>query len=208
MIGFEKYGQIQLRDGRRGIILDQIEDELIVQVMDVQTEWEIISVRIDDDEYYHLDDHSQVFNLCPYKKILLRVTEAKEYCFLLGYDYDDEYYPLEQQQYEDICRLLNIDPRDEMKSWKHYFTYNKILGFINAYKMVTCQNGFYYVYEYDKIEKTADALYRVMNGIFERYFPREGIWREMPEQRMILKDKKARYEQVTEEEAMGLALLV
>lgn len=74
--------------------------------------------------------------------------------------------------------------------------------------MVTCQNGFYYVYEYDKIEKTADALYRVKNGIFERYFPREGIWREMPEQRMILKDKKARYKQVTEEEAMGLALLV
>ena len=79
--------------------------------------------------------------------------------------------------------------------------------FLNAYKIVTADE-FYYAYGYNAEEKTADALYRFYDGNFERYFPLESVWRKMPEQRMILKEKNARYQRVSKTEGLSLALLV
>ena len=79
--------------------------------------------------------------------------------------------------------------------------------FLNAYKIVTADE-FYYAYGYNAEEKTADALYRFCEGDFERYFPIESVWRKMPEQRMILKEKNARYHRVYKTEWLSLSLLI
>jgi len=201
------YKKITLNDGRQGTVVDYLQDCLIVEVLDENKQWEIVEVYIEDGEYCIYDDGSKVFNLCSRKGIRLMICPDHTYQILLPELMEGEEHILTEKQYDDLCRLLEIESENWQKNWNHFFEYNNLSVFYQALKIVSTENGFYYAYGMDAEEKTADALYRCVNGVFERYFPAEGLWREMPEQRMILKERKERYTCVTEEEGMSLALL-
>lgn len=201
------YEQIQLSDGRKGLVVDFMGDLLIVDTVDENNDWITVEAVMVGDDFHVCEEQGEVFTLCRRKGIRLQVSEDKVYCFSLGDHYEGEYFCLSEKQYEWLCVLLNIDITNPVDSCSHYFEYHNLTAFLNAYKIITSEK-FYYAYSYDAEEKTADALYRFCNGRFERYFPREAIWREMPEQRMILEEKKARYTEVSETEGMSLALLV
>ena len=202
------YKNITLDDGRRGVVVDYLSDCLIVEVLDENNQWELLEVYFEDNEYRIFDDGNKVISLCARKEIRLMICKDGTYQFLLPEVVPGAEFNLTQKQYEDLCYLLEVDISNQQKGWNHFFEYNNISVFYNAIKMAATENGFYYVYGMNVEEKTADALYRCADGIFERYFPTEGIWREMPEQRMILKERKARYSVVTKEEGLALALLV
>ena len=201
---FEK---IMLDDGREGIVVDCIgADILIVEVLDDEGEWDVIEV-IDFYGRYEIVENEKVYTLNSRKSIRMRVTEDETYRFLTGDKFIEESFVLNKEEYKWLCLLLEIDMNYPEKEWHRYFEYHNFTPFINAYRLVTSPNGYYYAYGFDAVEKNADALYRCVEGRFERYFPREGIWREMPEQRMILNDKYSRHQKLTTEEGMALALL-
>lgn len=205
----EMYSQITLQDGRIATVVDYLHELIIVDTVDAQKEWTTLAViRDSNGEFISCEeDYGVTYQICPRKGVRLHISEDKIYTFLLAYKYDDEYFSMTEKQFYLLCGLLGINTDDLEQSWFHYFEYNNYTPFLNAYKIVTADD-FYYAYGYDAAEKTADALYRFHDGSFERYFPREGIWREMPEQKMILKENKPRYERVSEQEGMSLALLV
>lgn len=203
------YTQIELHDGRKGIIVDSFgENHYIVDVGDSLDDWESIDVIYDGGQFYACDCEYKVEALCKRKGIYLAISlkETKGYCFVLKNDYTDKEFPLSEDKYVELCELLNVNESDAERDWNHFFEYNQMTYFFNAYKIVKEENGFYYVYGYEAENKTADALYRYLKGKFERYFPREGIWRELPEQKMILAEKKARYTWLDKREAMSLLL--
>lgn len=202
------YKQIRLSDGRNGIIVDNMGDVILVDTMNSQNEWETVAVVWDGDEYHICDDGSKAYCLCKRKGVSLYISETNTYCFLFADLFDGDYFPVNEKQYRWMCDLLDVDNNDIQGGWFHFFEYNNFTPFLNAYKFVRQDNGFYYAYGYDEEKKTADALYRFKEGRFERYFSGEAVWREMPEQRMILKDKKPRYTWVSEEIGMSLSLLV
>ncbi len=201
------YSQIQLTDGRKGIVVDYLGEMLIVDTVDENRDWITVQVMKVDNEYCVCEDNGQIYRLCNRKGVCLQVSDEKIYCFLLSFDYDEEYFCVNEQQHIWLCELLNIDIQNFVESWSRYFEYHNYVTFLNAYKMVV-EDKFYYAYGYDVEEKTADALYRYERGRFERYFPREAVWREMPEQRMILEERKHRYTRVSPEEGLSLSLLV
>ena len=180
-----------------------------VRWKDTDGEWVTLAVIGNNNgEFYSCEeDYGVVYKICPRKGVRLHISEDKIYTFLLSYKYDDEYFSMNEKQFFLLCGLLAIKTDNLEQSWFQYFEYNNYTVFLNAYKIVTADE-FYYVYGYDAAEKTADALYRFNEGSFERYFPKEGLWREMPEQKMILKENKPRYERISAREGMSLALTV
>ena len=201
------YERIKLSDGRDATVVDFIEDTIIVDTYDDNRECITIPVMKSADMYIVCEDEGKIYNLCRRKGVRLQVIKDKEYCFTLGDNFGGEWFCFNKQQMKWACSLLNIDESNMVTSWAKHFEYNNFTSFLNVYRIVTAEE-FYYVYGYDEIEKTADALYRFEDGHFERYFPRESIWREMPEQRMILFDKKPKYSIVTKTQGLSLALLV
>lgn len=202
------YEKIELNDGREGIVVDYIPDNLLlVDMLNEENEWETVKVINVGGFYEILENNERVYNLNQRKEIRMVVTNNQEYWFLMGDKFREKIFTLKKEQYHWLCTLLEIDINEPEKGWNSYFEYHNLTPFLNAYKFVTTENGYYYVYGYDKVEKAVDALYRCIEGKFERYFPCEECWRELPEQRMILNDKKPRHEWVTKEEGMALALL-
>ncbi len=202
----DMYTQITLKDGRKGIVVDYMGDVILVDTVDEQNEWITVEVVMVGDEFHVCEDNGKVYNLCRRKEVRLQVSEDNVFCFLFGDKYEGEYFCLNEKQHNWLCDLLEVDTAEFVEGWSHHFEYNNFTSFLNAYRIITADN-FYYAYGYDAEEKTADALYRFNQGHFERYFPMESVWREMPEQRMILQEKKPRYERVSDIEGMSLALL-
>ena len=202
------YQQITLKDGRKCTVIDYMGDIIIADLLDENGDWASISVYMEGDEFYECGEDGQTYNICQRKGIHLQVTKDREYCFLLGDKYEGEYFAFNKEQFGWLCRLLDVDESNIETSWHDYFEYNNLTAFLNAHKFIASGDCVYYTYGYQSDMKSADALYRFKEGRFERYFPREGIWMELPEQRMILKDSKPRYEIVSKETAMSLALLV
>ena len=204
----DMYSSVKLNDGRMGTVVDYMGDILIIDTVDQDDAWITIEASIDEDgNVSAIEDDSEVYTLNKRKEVRLSVTRDEHYIFLLGDRCDGEYFEFNKQQYIWLCDLLDIGSEDIIQNWNHYFEYNNFTQFINAYRIVTAEE-FYYAYGYDANEKTADALYRFHEGYFERYFPLESKWRKMPEQRIILGEKKARYSRVSKTEGLGLALLI
>lgn len=206
----QMYENIILSDGREGEVVDCINDSnfYVVDVLDEDNEYETVAVIESKPGYYEiLDNNDKIITLNARKGVKLLITDDEQYWILTADRFVDESFSMNKEQYYILCALLEIDPEYPEEEWHHFFEYHNFTPFLNAYKFASAEGGFYYAYGLNKIEKTADALYRCKEGKFERYFPREGLWREMPEQRMILNDKKPRYEHVMIEEGMALALL-
>lgn len=206
----QMYENIILNDGREGNVIDCMIDAnvFLVEVLDDENEYETVEVIESEPGYYEiLDNNDKIITLNARKGVKLLITDKEEYWFFTADRFVDESFSMNKEQYYILCDLLEIDPEHPEEEWHHFFEYHNFTPFLNAYKFASAEGGFYYVYGLDKVEKTADALYRCKEGKFERYFPREGLRREMPEQRMILNDKKPRYEHVTIEEGMVLAFL-
>ena len=202
------YQQITLDDGRVCTVIDYMGDIIIADRLDENGQWVSLSVYMEGDEYYECGEDGKTYNICPRKGIHLQISKDREYCFLLGEKFEGEYFNFNKKQFEWLCSLLKVDASNIETSWHEYFEYHNLTAFLTAHKFITRANCVYYAYGYDEVEKTADALYRFKEGKFERFFPREGIWMEMPEQRMILNESKPRYTIVSEEIAMCLGLLV
>ncbi len=200
------YEQIRLNDGRAGIVVDIFEDVLIVDTQDEENQWITVEVVMVEDEFHVCDNEGKIYTLCGRKGIRLQVSEEDIYTFLLGDNFEGEYFSFNSQQHKWLCGLLRLDESNYVKAWSEYFEYHNLTEFLNAHTIITADE-FYYAYGYDAEEKIADALYRFQKGNFERYFPKDGVWREIPEQRMILSDKKPRYTRVSEIEGSSLALL-
>lgn len=203
------YSQITLVDGRKGIVVDRTGDDLVVDIGNSERDWDTIFVTMVGTEFYPCieTDDEAVYTLCHRKEIRLYVSDSRIYTFVFGNYYNGDSFSFTSEQYRWLCNVLSIDENKELqKSWNDYFEYHSFYHFRNAYHLVVADD-FYYAYGYDAEEKTADALYRIYEGRFERYFPMESVWREMPEQRMILSEKKPRYQRVSEVEGMNLALL-
>lgn len=202
------YSIITLSDGRKGIVVDYMGDDIIVDVGSSVKDWDTIIVTEKDGQYCPYEEDGVAYTLCHRKEIRLFIAHDKIYTFLFGDTYICDYDSISEEKYHQLCYLLSIDPNADIeKSWNHFFEYNPFHKFHNAYSIIQ-EDEFYYVYGYDEAEKTADALYRFEHGIFERFFPEEGIWRSMPEQRMILNEKKPRYQKVSKEEGLSLSLPV
>lgn len=200
------YEQIKLNNGRMGIVVDFVEDVLIVDTQDDENQWTTVEVVKVGDEFHICDNGEKIYTLCGRKGIRLQISEDGIYTFLLGENFEGEYFCFNEQQNKWLCELLRVDSTKYVEGWSEYFEYHNFTAFLNAHTIITADE-FYYVYGYDSVEKTADALYRFHKGVFERYFPKEAVWREIPEQRMILEDKKPRYVRVSEIEGSSLALL-
>ena len=200
------YEQIKLKDGRAGIVVDFLDDVLIVDTKDENNRWITVEVIVSGDEFHVCESEGNVYTLCRRKGIRLEVSEDETYTFLLGDNFEGEYFCFNSQQFEWLCGLLRVDNAKYVDAWSEYFEYNGLTEFLNAHTIITADE-FYFAYGYDGEEKSADALYRFHKGCFERYFPKDGVWREIPEQRMILGDKKPRYTRVSEIEGSSLALL-
>jgi hypothetical protein len=59
--------------------------------------------------------------------------------------------------------------------------------------------NFYFAYGYDG--KTATRLYRFISGNFERYDPRDDVWKPDPEQCRIFLGEDLDYQEISEEQA-------
>ena len=64
----------------------------------------------------------------------------------------------------------------------------------------------YFAYGLDKAKKTAQRVYRMIDGLFERKM-KDGVWKEAPEQSCILIGEDWDYEEITQEEAERLKVL-
>lgn len=64
----------------------------------------------------------------------------------------------------------------------------------------------YFAYGLDKAKKTAQRVYRMIDGLFERK-TKDGAWKEAPEQSCILIGEDWDYEEITQEEAERLKVL-
>ena len=202
------YQEITLQDGRKCTVIDYMGDIIIADTRDEHGEWVSLSIYMEDGEFFECGEDGKVYNICPRKGIHLKVSKDRDYCFLLGEKFEGEYFIFNKKQFGWLCQLLDVDAANIEKNWHEYFEYNNLPQFLNAHKFITTDPCVYYAYGYNSEKKSADALYRFKEGKFERFFPREGIWMELPEQRMILKESKPRYEIVSEETAMCLSLLV
>ncbi|MFC5468420.1 hypothetical protein ACFPPD_06785 [Cohnella suwonensis] len=65
---------------------------------------------------------------------------------------------------------------------------------------------FYFAYGYDG--KTATRLYRFVGGNFERYDPSDKSWTPDPGQSRIFIGEDLEYDEITEEQAKQIAVLV
>ncbi|MBE5952319.1 MAG: hypothetical protein E7260_12190 [Lachnospiraceae bacterium] len=200
------YEQIKLKDGRAGIVVDFLGDVFIVDTQDDNKQWITVEVVMVGEEFHVCDNEGEIYTLCRRKGIRLQVSEDAIYTFMLGDSFEGEYFCFNSEQFQWLCGLLRVDAVKYVDAWSEYFEYNGLTEFLNAHKIIT-SDEFYYAYGYDAEEKTADALYRFHKGSFERYFPKDGVWREIPEQRMVLADKKPRYTRLSESEGSSLALL-
>ncbi|MFV0466454.1 MAG: hypothetical protein ACK5ML_10315 [Lachnospiraceae bacterium] len=162
------------------------------------------------DEFY--DDNDEYVELSVRKGVDLIIVKdqeenPKEYIFTIETESLEE-VECNQKEFEALCDLFSISKDNYIVDLKHFFEYESVYLFINGYQIVRELEGYYYVYGYDAQQKSADALFRYKDAKFERYYPREGLWREAPEERLILKERKARYTHLKETEAMALMLLV
>ena len=204
----DMYAEVRLTDGREGTVVDFMGDMPVIDTVDNEGDWTtILAFVAEDGSIVPMESDGETYNLCVRKQIRLHITEDLQYTFLFADRFAENSYRLDVDQYTWLCELLDINKDNFEESWKHHFEYNNLTMFLNAYKIVTADE-FYYAYGYDAEEKTADALYRFYDGNFERYFPLESVWRKMPEQRMILKEKNARYQRVSKTEGLSLALFV
>lgn len=159
-----------------------------------------------------LDDLRKEIPICPRKGVnLIQVKnldgEIVEYIFTIMTEWLED-IELDQREFDALCSLFGVSKEDYIAGWEHFFEWESVYLFLKGYELVRESNGYYYVYGYDAEEKSADAVYRYKDNKFERYYPKEGIWREAPEERIILKERKARYTHLKEEEALSLSLLV
>lgn len=65
---------------------------------------------------------------------------------------------------------------------------------------------FYFAYGYDG--KSATRLYRFINGNFERFNPDTKVWEPDPGQSRIFVGEDLDYEEITEEQANKITVLV
>lgn len=164
----------------------------------------------DDEEL--MDDNREVISICPRKGVnLIQVKnqsgEIVEYIFTVMTEWLED-IECDQREFDSLCSLFAVSKDDYAAGWEHFFEWESVYLFIKGYELVRESNGYYYAYGYVAEEKSADAVYRYKDCKFERYYPIEGIWREAPEERIILKERKARYTHMKEEEAMGLSIVI
>lgn len=172
---------------------------------------DLSTVSAEDDEEL-IDDNREVISICQRKGVNLiqvknQVGEIVEYIFTIMTEWLED-IDCDQREFDSLCSLFSVSKDDYIAGWEHFFEWESVYLFIKGYELVRETNGYYYAYGYVAEEKSADAVYRYKDCKFERYYPKEGIWREAPEERIILKERKARYTHLKEEEAMSLSLLV
>ena len=63
---------------------------------------------------------------------------------------------------------------------------------------------FYFAYDYDKEKKTASRLYHFKGGLMYRYNPKTDNWDIDGEQYCIFVGEDVFYDEITEEETIGL----